>query len=271
MKSSRRQELTSPQNPLLRALRRSLREGEPTEDGSFGVEGPHLVGEALRSPVEVTALVAARSAEARLAKLEACANGRVRSYVVPDRVFRSLSDTETPQGVAALVQLPEHTLEECLAQPNALVVVLVGLQDPGNLGTILRSLEAFGGSGCLLTPGTVSPFNSKAVRASAGSLFRVPVFRGLRLEKILEQCRQHGLQTIGLAPRAGRELSQTDLHQPTAFFVGQEGSGLAPEMLKQLDGVTAIPLVAPVESLNAAMAATLALYEAARQRALTRS
>ncbi|HSC78182.1 MAG TPA: RNA methyltransferase [Candidatus Acidoferrales bacterium] len=266
MKSPRRQELTSPHNPLLRALRRALREGELAEDASFGVEGPHLVEEALRSPVEVTVLIAARSAEARLMKIEALADGRLRSYVVPDRVFRSLSDTETPQGVAALVRLPARKLGDCLAEPRALVIVLVGVQDPGNLGTILRSLEAFGGSACLLTPGTVSPFNSKAVRASAGALFRVPVFRGLRLEEILGQCRQHGLQAIGLAPRAKRQLDQTDLRRPVALFIGQEGSGLPSETLKKLDGTAEIPLAAPVESLNAAMAATLALYEAARQR-----
>jgi TrmH family RNA methyltransferase len=265
MKSPRRQELTSPQNPLLRALRRALREGELTEDATFGVEGPHLVEEALRGPVEVAAVIAARSAEARLAKIESLANGRVQSYVVPDRVFRSLSDTETPQGIAALVRLPTRKLEDCLARPRALVIVLVGVQDPGNLGTILRSLEAFGGSACLLTPGTVSPFNPKAVRASAGSLFRVPVFRGLQLEQILGQCRRHGLQTIGLAPRAKRQLDQTDLRRAVALFVGQEGSGLPSETLKKLDATAEIP-GAPVESLNAAMAATLALYEAARQR-----
>ena len=266
MKSSGRQELTSPQNPLLRALRRALREGEPTPEGAVAVEGPHLVEEALRSSVEVSAVIAARSAEARLAKLEAQANGRLRSYLVPDRVFRSLSSTEAPQGIAALVRLPQSKLEETLSQPRALVVVLVGVQDPGNLGTILRSLEAFGGSACLLTSGTVSPFNSKAVRASAGSLFRVPVLRGLKLSEILEHCRRHGLETIGLAPRAGRELSQTDLRRPVALFVGQECSGLPRDALAQLDTVAEIRLAAPVESLNAAMAATLALYEATRQR-----
>ncbi|HXE74658.1 MAG TPA: RNA methyltransferase [Candidatus Xenobia bacterium] len=266
MKSYGRQELTSPQNPLLRALWRALREGEATPEGAIAVEGPRLVEEALRSSVEVAAVVAARSAEARLAKLEALANGRLQSYVVPDRVFRTLADTETPQGIAALVRLPQRKLEATLAQPRALVLGLVGVQDPGNLGTILRSLEAFGGSACLLTHGTVSPFNPKAVRASAGSLFRVPVFHGLKLREILERCRDYSLETIGLAPGAGRELSQTDLRQPVALFIGQEGSGLPRETLAQLDTVAEIPLAAPVESLNAAMAATLALYEAARQR-----
>ncbi len=266
MKTAARQEISSPQNPLLRALRRALREGEPGEDGAFGVEGPHLVEEALRSPVEVTALVAARSAEPRLAALEALANGRLRSCLVPDRIFRALAQTETPQGVAALVRLPERRLDDCLAKPSALVAVLVGLQDPGNLGTILRSLEAFGGAACLLTENTVSPFNPKAARASAGSLFRVPVFRRLKLEEILRACTRHDLRTVALAPRAGPDLGQVDLRGSTALFIGQEATGLPPALLEKVDTVAEIPLAAPVESLNAAMAATLALYEAARQR-----
>ena len=266
MKTTARQEISSPQNPLLRALRRALREGEPGEDGTFGVEGPHLVEEALRSRVEVTALVAARSAEARLAEFEARANGRLRSYVVPDRLFRALAQTETPQGLAALVRLPERRLDDCLGQPNALVAVLVGVQDPGNLGTILRSLEAFGGAACLLAENTVSPFNPKAARASAGSLFRVPVFRRLKLDEILRACKRHRLRTVALAPRGDRALGEIDLRGGVALFIGQEASGLPNEILKQADVVAEIPLAAPVESLNAAMAATLALYEAARQR-----
>jgi TrmH family RNA methyltransferase len=266
MKTAARSELSSPQNPLLRALRRTLRQGEPGEDGAFGIEGPHLVEEALRSPAEVTALVAARSAEARLAALEARANGRLRSYLVPDRVFRSLAQTETPQGVAALVRLPERRLEDCLARRDALIAVLAGLQDPGNLGTILRSLEAFGGAACLLGENTVSPFNPKAARASAGSLFRVPVFRRLKLEEILRVCKRHGLRTVALAPRGDRAIGQVDLRGAVALFIGQEGSGLPMVLLPKVDVVAAIPLAAPVESLNAAMAATLALYEAARQR-----
>lgn len=266
-KTAGRRELASFRHPLLQGLRRALERGELTPEGCCAVEGPHLVEEALRSPVEVRALVAARSAQAHLARLEATAIG-APSYLIPDRVFRSISQTETPQGIAALVRLPEWKLEKVLARPRALVAVLVGLQDPGNLGTILRALEAFGGAACLLAENSVSPFNAKAVRASAGSLFRVPVFHEPSAEKIFALCLEHGLRTVGLSPRAAQRLDEVSLREPVAFFVGQEAGGLPREWQRKLDVVGRIPLAAPVESLNAAMAATLAFYEAARQRGL---
>ena len=267
MAAKNRIALASARNPFLQELRRALEQGELTADGCLAVEGPHLVEEAVRSGLPVTALVAARGAEALLGRFEAATNGRAQSYLVPERAFRALTQTETPQGVAALVRLAARRLDDCLAQPRALAAVLVGVQDPGNLGTVMRSLEAFGGAACLLTPKTVSPFNAKAVRASAGSIFRVPVFTALPAEKILAACRAHKLKTVGLAPRAGQSLGELDLRGQVAFFIGQEAAGLPRSLLTQLDTTASIPLAAPVESLNAAMAATLALYEAARQRA----
>ena len=268
--------VSSLRHPLLRRFREAWRRGELTEDGCCAVEGQHLLEEAFRSPVEVVALLASQSAEAQLARFEA-ANpsagsgqvGRIRSYVTSDRIFRALAPTETPQGLAALVRLATPPLEEALSRPShgaGLAVALIGLQDPGNLGTILRSLEAFGGAACLLGPDSVSPYNPKAVRASAGSLFRVPVYRGVASDKILDLARRHGLQAVALAPRASLALNQLDLTKPTVFFIGREGSGLPDDLLKQADRVARIPLAAGVESLNAAMAASLALYEAARQR-----
>lgn len=261
--------LRSARHPLLRRLRRALDRGELTPDGCCAVEGVHLVEEALRSHLEVPALVAGRSAEATLRRLQAAGNGRQRCYLTSDRVFRSLAQTETPQGIAALVRVPTPRLEECLAHPRALVVALWGVRDPGNLGTILRTLEAFGGTACLLGPETVSPFNAKAVRASAGSLFRVPVFPGLAFRRMLGLARKHGLQMVALTPRAPRLLGSLKLDSPVAFFVGQEARGLPEEVLSAMDEVARIPLARAVESLNAAVAASLALYEAARQRGFT--
>ena len=276
MKAAARTLLASPRHPLLRRFREAWRRGELTADGCCAVEGQHLVEEAFRSPAEVVALLAAHSAEARLARFHA-ANpsagsgqvGRLRSYVTSHRILRAPAPTETPQGLAALVRMATPPLEEALSRPShraGLAVALIGLQDPGNLGTILRSLEAFGGAACLLGPDSVSPYNPKAVRASAGALFRVPVYRGVPPDKILGLARRHGLQALALAPRASPALNQLDLTKPTLFFIGREGSGLPDDLLKQADRVARIPLAAGVESLNAAMAASLALYEAARQR-----
>lgn len=264
-----RRELSSPHHPLLKALRRALARGELTQDGCLAAEGPHLVEEALRSRLVVEALVAARSAVRWLARLEPLTNGRAPVYIVPDCLFSAVAQTETPQGIVALVRLPEANPREALARPRALVLALIGVQDPGNLGTALRSLEAFGGSACLLAENTVSPFNAKAVRASAGSVFRLPVFREWTADEILSQCRELGLQSVGLAPRASTVLTSVDLRGPVALFIGQEAGGLPRTLEAKLDAVARIPLAAPVESLNAAMAATLALYEAARQRGLT--
>lgn len=259
-------EIISTHHPLLKQIRAAWRRGALTPQGYCAVEGPHLVEEALRSGLEVAVLLASRSTAARLRQFQAAANGRLRCYLVPDKVFRSLSQTEAPQGIAALVRLKKHRLEECLARDDGLVAVVVGVQDPGNLGTLLRALEAFGGTACLLGPGTVSPYNPKAIRASAGALFRLPVFPRLPLDRIAAQCRAHGLLTLGLSPRAPQALTEIDLKKPVALFIGSEAAGLPENLEKNLDHLARIPLAAPVESLNAAVAASLAFYETARQR-----
>ena len=270
MKSRAIEVLRSPANPLLAQFGRALERGELTEDGCLAVEGKHLVEEALRSGAQVEAVLAAESARGLFERWPALANGRARRVVVPDRLFRRLAQTETPQGVAALVRLPDWNLEKILAGPHPAVAALAGLQDPGNLGTIVRALEAFDGSAAALLPRTVSPLNSKAVRASAGSIFRVPVFANVSAETLLKKCRARKLASLGLAPRGGRSLTDTDLRGGFVFFIGQEASGLAPELTEKMDGVVTIPIAGAVDSLNAAMAATLVLYEAARQRGARR-
>lgn len=259
--------LRSPQNALIKRYRRALRGGELTEDGCCAVEGLHLVEEALQSRgVEVISVLASESAKDRLGKLAAGYGGTLPCHLTTGKIFASLCQTETPQGVAALVRLPQHKMEDVLATPALLAALLVGVQDPGNLGTILRGLEAFGGHACLLTSGSVSPYNSKAMRASSGSLFRLPVFPKLSLTRAAKAFQQVKATTIGLSPEKGTPLEEIGLTGPVAFFVGGEGAGLPASVLGELDLTARIPLAGPVESLNAAMAASLAFYETARQR-----
>ena len=187
------------------------------------------------------------------------------ALLLPDEVFASAVPSETPQGVAALVRVKSFALDGRLAPAPALLVAVAGLQDPGNLGTIARSAEAFGATGLLLGERTVSPWNWKAVRASAGSLFRLPALK-VELATALREIKARGVRVLATSSHKGTPISEVDLRGPLAFIVGSEGAGVPKDVLAQADEVVAIPHSANVESLNAGIAASIVLYEAARQR-----
>jgi TrmH family RNA methyltransferase len=178
-------------------------------------------------------------------------------------------DTESPQGVAALVEPPQFSLTEALVGPAPLVVLTAALQDPGNFGTIVRSAEAFGATGVIALPGTVDVWNAKALRASAGSAFRVPVVAE-KANAALAALRERGIRLVAaiaaIGDREAIPCTDVDLKAPTAILIGNEGSGLSQDLLERADAHVAIPMPGPVESLNAAVAASVLLYEAARQR-----
>jgi TrmH family RNA methyltransferase len=192
----------------------------------------------------------------------------VKFAVLPDALFQSISDTETSQGVMALVNPPEWRLEQ-LFRGNALLVVLDGLQDPGNAGAILRAAEAFGATGAIFLKGTVSPYNPKTLRASAGSLFRVPYLHGVDSEVVGAALRQNQVQLFAGVPASSGgtvpSLVDVNLTGKCGLIIGNEARGVGAE-LRNLALNVFIPTVG-VESLNAAMAAGIMLYEAGRQRA----
>jgi TrmH family RNA methyltransferase len=194
----------------------------------------------------------------------------VETLLLPDKLFNASVPSEAPQGVAALVQVKQFTVEDVLERLQVgPIVVVVGLQDPGNLGTILRSAEAFGSAGVVLGEGTVSPFNSKVIRASAGSIFRLPVVISKAaggMEKICATLRSAEVRLIATSSHKGAALDQANITGPVAIFVGSEGAGLRRELLAQVDELVTIPHATQVESLNAGVAGSLMLYEAARQR-----
>ena len=190
---------------------------------------------------------------------------QVETVLLPNELFDSVVATETPQGVAALAKMKSFTLDDVLRPSHPLVLVLSGIQDPGNLGTILRSAEAFGASGMVLGEGTVSQFNSKAVRASAGSVFRIPTV-AVKLNEAIARLRPAGLRLVATSSHGGTPADQAQLAAPLAFFIGSEGSGLPRELMAQMDETVVVPHCEQVESLNAAVAASILLYEAARQR-----
>jgi TrmH family RNA methyltransferase len=257
--------ITSPQNALLKQLRRAFSRGESTEDGFVAIESVRMVEEAIRSGLRFKAVFFGASAEAQASRLLPQIGAQVETLAVPDDVFASTVATETPQGVAAFVKLKDTRVESLLATAQPLLVAVAGVQDPGNLGTILRSAEAFGAFGVMLAEGTVSPFNPKVVRASAGSLFRLGVVR-VELDSVLPELRARGLRLVATSSHKGVPLHQASLAHPLVLFVGNEGAGLSRDLLGRMDEIVAISHSPRVESLNAGVAASIVLYEISRQR-----
>ena len=252
-------------NALVKELRAAFSHAELTPDGYCAIEGMRILEEAIRSGLKFKAVFFRASAENRAERLLPQLAAHVETLLLPDKLFASAVPSETPQGVAALVRCKTFKLEEVLAKSQAgPLLAIAGLQDPGNLGTILRSAEAFGAGGVLLGEGTVSPFNSKVIRASAGSVFRLPIVSA-KLAGTLDQMPELGLRLIATSSHQGTPLDQATLTGPLAIFIGSEGAGLPRELLMQMTEIVAIPHSPSVESLNAGVAASIVLYEAARQ------
>ncbi len=264
--NDRLRHVSSRQNALVKDLRRALQHGAPTDDGYCAIESVHLIEEAIRSGLRFRAVFFSASAEARAQKLLPQISSHVETLLVPDEVFASAVSTESPQGVAALVRYKDFKLEDALAGTDPLVVVAVGVQDPGNMGTIIRSAEAFGATGVLTNEKTVGRFNSKVVRASAGSIFRLPVVQ-VGTKSLIQELPGRGMRLAATSSHKGMPLPDAHLSGPLAVFIGSEGAGLPREVMNAIDEVVVIPHSASVESLNAGVAASIVLYEVARQRA----
>jgi TrmH family RNA methyltransferase len=260
----------SKDNARLKELRKALAapgRGAKGRVGRVGIEGPHLLEEALRAGLRIKTIFLEQGAEQLLDALSVPPETEILQ--LPAKLLASALATETPQPIAALVEPPDWSWPHILGvhrKGAELVVVLAGIQDPGNLGTILRSAEAFGADGVVSLPGTVSAWNPKAVRASAGSVFRVPLL-AVSERECLEELHEAGVRILATTVHAAQPAELVDLTGPVALFIGNEGNGVADDLAAKADARITIPCPGPVESLNAAVAASVLLYEAARQRA----
>jgi RNA methyltransferase, TrmH family len=277
--------ITSRENRWMKRFRAALA-GERGDDGIVGVEGVRLVEAALGSGLTVEAVLLSDSGTRHLPRVAHVLSQEVAVLRTSDRLFAGIADTRTPQGMAALVQ-PRRATIESLLTGTPLVVALVGVQDPGNVGTIVRAAEAFGASGVASCPtesiGTADPFGPKALRASAGSALRLPIVHGISPTILLAQLRISQVKVYaavvgaGSGSRDSKDQSplmspwEIDWNGPSALLIGNEGAGLPAELVRGVDSRVYIPQAAPtapvgIESLNAAMAASVLLYEAMRQR-----
>ena len=257
--------IASRQNSFVKELRAAFHHGEMTSQGDCAVEGVKAVEEAIRSGVRISAVFVSESARERVNRLLPQLGSHTETLLLPDEVFRSAVTSDTPQGIAALVRIKQHSLEDLLRVIEPLIVVAAGLQDPGNLGTVIRSAEAFGATGLIAIDGTVNPYNPKVVRASAGSLFRFPVTK-LEQDVLMPALRERGIRILATSSHKSVPLPQLDLSGPLAILFGNEGAGIPRNLLKCADQVIGIPHEPKVESLNAGIAASVVLYECSKQR-----
>jgi TrmH family RNA methyltransferase len=256
-------------NPLYKRL---LEMKERGGDDLALVEGVRLLEEAREAGVPVREVAASPRARdsargrALLADLEARG---VPIRLLEDRLLSSISEMETTQGILALVERPTFA-EEALFRGTPLLLVAVAIQNPGNLGGLLRTAEAAGATGAILTEGTADPLSWKALRGSMGSAFRLPHRRGLPIEATLASLKGRGISTVAAYATASVRYDEADLGGPAAFLLGNEGAGLPPDVMRSADQRVAIPMRGGVESLNVGVAAGILLFEAARQRRGTR-
>ena len=275
------EKITSRQNPLVKRFRRVRAMGERQH---VFLEGVRLIEDAINTGAhfESVAFTAElESSERGAALLESLRRVQCRGALVSKQVMESIADTKTPQGVAALVSRPYVELDDLFGNSPDLLVIADELQDPGNLGTIIRTAEAAGAQGVITTRYTVDPFIEKAIRASMGSSLRLPVVTGVSRADIAARCRDHGIKMIasranleplhGVIEDAARTeriklCPEVDMTVPIAFVVGREATGIPESAQAEADEYVHIPMVSGVESLNVAAATAILLYEASRQR-----
>ena len=252
----------SRQNPLVKRFRDVARGGL---DGQILLDGEHLIAEALASAVMID-VAAVGERLARSALVERMQRDRTRVVLVSESVLRAMSPVQAPSGIVAIGRTRRMTVDEVMAGRPALVLMLHDVQDPGNVGALVRATEACGGTGVICSERTADPFGWKALRGSMGSALRLPLAADVRLADAIVKARAHGLRMFATTVRDGTLLPACDLRPPAAILLGSEGAGLPEEVVEMADVRITIPMRRPVESLNVAVAGALVLYEAARQR-----
>jgi RNA methyltransferase, TrmH family len=264
---------TGAHSPRLKAARRLTKRAFRQRERAFLAEGPQAVAEAFHCGAQVTDLFVTGPARSRHHELvTAIAAAGIPVHVVSGEVMDELAQTVTPQGLLAVCAFVDVPLAS-LTQP-ALVALLANVRDPGNAGTVLRTADAAGADGVVFADASVDPYNGKCVRASAGSLFHLPVVAGARLEDAVLVLREAGLRIVAADGRAGRSLDDPDVQArlagPTAWMFGNEAWGLPQELVALADEPVAVPIYGRAESLNLAAAAAVCLYTSARAQRVQR-
>ena len=262
--------ITSVNNQRVKDVANLKQKKYRTETGAFFAEGLRAVIEAVQF-ADLSELFFIKTEENKLTEIIKTAEEKgVRLYCVDEKVMAKLSDTKAPQGVLAVIKMPKDRLQKLnpgtSSDNNAPVIMLDRVQDPGNLGTIIRTADAVGALGMILLEGCVDAFSPKVVRASMGSLFHLPVIQDVFPEEALTWCYRHGYEPAATALKNAQNMYKADLSKKMAFIFGNEANGVAEELQAAAETRLFIPMAGQAESMNVAMAAGIVLFEGLRQR-----
>ncbi len=265
--------LTGSQNPVIKEVRSLRSKSSRDEKGLYFIEGARFVEEAvkeyLKGASELKYIVVSDSfaAPADTAALTGpCEERGLKVYEVPDSLFESISDTKNPQGILAVLGLHKKYLSDT-AVSGGLVVILDGISDPGNMGTIIRTADAAGCAGVIIPDGCVELYNPKVLRSTMGSVFHLPIWHCGSINEAMSYCREKGFTVYASHLEGAVSIYDTDMSGNTALIIGSEAKGISDEALRFADVLVRIPMAGKAESLNASVAAGVMIYEAVRQRA----
>lgn len=265
--------ISSITNPKVKYLKSLVKGQGKAGINEFVIEGIHIVEEALSAHIskrcEIKLIVFSKrlsnSKEGSLL-FDKLSDAGITALEASEKIIEHLSDVKTPQGLIGLVEYKSADFGAFFEEDDPIILILDGIQDPGNLGAIIRSASAFGISGILLSGGTVNPFNQKVIRSTAGTIFNVKIIKADKMDDTMQALKRRGIKLIATTPRASKLVSEADLKEPVALIIGSEGRGINENILKSSDEVVSIPMSGEAESLNAAVSASIILYEALRQR-----
>ena len=257
--------ISSASNSLLKKVRSLQQRSGREELGLFLLEGPKLLVEAKSKGVAVQDVIVSKSYWSTGFSANEDLNVE-EITVVDDKLFRDLSTTSTPCGIISVGRIKTFSLEDCFKGTKTLIAVAEAVQDPGNLGTMIRAALAFGATGLVATAGSVDAFNPKVVRAAMGGLFGLPVVVGIKMEELVRRLKEENIRILALDPTAEKPFWEIEMNQPLAFLFGNEGNGLSRQAAQLADELVSIPMTGDSESLNVAVSSGVVLFECARQR-----
>lgn len=262
--------ITSSNNPVIKEIKalksRKIREKKKL----FFIEGIRIVEEAFNEEADIVTLFLS---EQFMVKDEATIflnmieERKLAYYIVSEKLFKEISDTETPQGIMAIIRIKEAKLDEIINQDSSLII-LDKIQDPGNIGTIIRTADAAGFDGIIISKGCVDVYNPKVVRSTMGSIFRMPFYYSEKFEDTINVIKNRGIKLIAAHLKGDKNYFEFDLTGGTAIIIGNEANGISDDIAALADSLVLIPMIGRTESLNASVAASLLIYEVLRQKIL---